>query len=282
MAQQVWVNASTSVVQIDSSQIISGNPAIVYLSTIYSPGTVITVRDIAGQASPNKSIIVSTTKDLHFLDGTQVSSYSITQPYGYLTVNPKTSTIWALMNTFAFPDQSAAALVNSITATNVTASTLYSYQALISTAAISSISTDIAYVRTNLSVGQSTLANDLYLRSTLTAIGGISTAATLFASTSVTTRSLIASSTIQTPFAQLQFSTGLALDIAGTTRTAGLISTIGPVYVGGLISTTSDLGVGGNALVAGQLRVGAHTFLQSSLSTVGSFTLGGAANLTSP
>ena len=281
MAQQVWVNASTSVVQIDSSQIISGNPAIVYLSTIYSPGTVITIRDIAGQASPNKSIIVSTTKNLHFLDGTQVSSYSITQPYGYLTVNPKTSTIWALMNTFAFPDQSAAALVNSITATNVTASTLYSYQALISTAAISSISTDIAYVRTNLSVGQSTLANDLYLRSTLTAIGGISTAATLFASTSVTTRSLIASSTIQTPFAQLQFSTGLALDIAGTTRTAGLISTIGPVYVGGLISTTSDLGVGGNALVAGQLRVGAHTFLQSSLSTVGSFTLGGAANLTS-
>ena len=281
MPQEVWVNASTSVVQIDSSQIVSGVPVVVYLSSIFATGSLITIRDIAGQASATKSIIVSTTKDLHFLDGTQVSSYSITQPYGFLTVNPRTSTIWALMNTFAFPDQSAAALVNSINATNATTSTLYSYQVLVSTAAISSISTDTVFVRTNLSVGQSTLANDLYLRSSLTAIGGISTAATLFASTAVTTRSLIASSTIQTPFAQLQFSTGLTLDIAGTTRTAGLISTLGPLYVGGLISTTSDLAVGGSTLVGGQLRVGGYTFLQSSLSTVGSFTLGGAANLTS-
>jgi predicted acyltransferase (DUF342 family) len=281
MDQQVVVNASTSVVQIDTSQITAGSPAVVYLSSIYAPGTLITIRDIAGQASATKSIIVSTTSGVNFLDGAQVSSYSITQPFGFLTVNPKTSTIWALMNTFAFPDQSAAALVNSITATNATASTIYSYQALISTAAISSISANIAYVRTNISVGQSTIANDLYLRSSLTVIGGISTAATLFASTSVVTQSLIALSTIQTPFAQLQFSTGLALDIAGITRTAGLISTVGPLYVGGLISTTSDLGVGGSTLIGGQLRVAGYTFLQSSLSTVGSFTLGGAANLTS-
>ena len=275
------MNASTSVVQIDTTQITTGAPAIVYLSSIYAPGTLITIRDIAGQASATKSIVVSTTSGVSFLDGAQVSSYAITQPFGFLTVNPKTSTIWSLMNTFAFPDQSAAALVNSITATNATTSTLYSYQAIISTAAISSISTDTAFVRTNISVGQSTIANDLYLRSTLKVIGGISTAATLFASTSVVTQSLIAASTLQTPFAQLQFSTGLALDIAGTTRTAGIISTAGPVYVGSLISTASDLGVGGSTLIGGELRVGGYTFLQSSLSTVGSFTLGGAANLTS-
>jgi hypothetical protein len=210
-----------------------------------------------------------------------VSSYSITQPFGFITVNPKTSTIWALMNTFAFPDQSAAALVNSITAVTGTTSTLYSYQALISTAAISSISTDTVFVRTNLSVGQSTITNDIYLRSTLTAIGGISTAATLFASTAVVTRSLIATSTLQTPFAQINFSTGLALDVAGSIRTASTISTLGPLFVGGLISTASDLAVGGSTLIAGQLRVGAHTLLQSSLSTVGSFSLGGIANLAS-
>lgn len=281
MPQQVYVNASTSVVQIDSSQIITGEPAIVYLSSIYAPGTLITIRDIAGYASATKSIVVSTTQGLHFLDGTQVSSYSITQPFGFITVNPKTSTIWALMNTFAFPDQSAAALVNSITAVTGTTSTLYSYQALISTAAISSISTDTVFVRTNLSVGQSTIANDIYLRSTLTAIGGISTAATLFASTAVVTRSLVASSTLQTPFAQLNFSTGLALDVAGSIRTASTISTLGPLFVGGLISTASDLAVGGSTLIAGQLRVGAHTLLQSTLSTVGSFSLGGTANLAS-
>ena len=281
MPQQVWVNASTSVVQIDSSQITTGAPAIVYLSSIYAPGTLITIRDIAGYASATKSIVVSTTEGLHFLDGTQVSSYSITQPFGFITVNPKTSTIWSLMNTFAFPDQSAAALVNSITAVTGTTSTLYSYQALISTAAISSISTDTVFVRTNLSVGQSTIANDIYLRSTLTAIGGISTAATVFASTAVVTRSLIATSTLQTPFAQLNFSTGLALDVAGSIRTASTISTLGPLYVGGLISTASDLAVGGSTLIAGQLRVGAYTLLQSSLSTVGSFSLGGTANLAS-
>ena len=281
MAQQVYVNASTSVVQIDSSQITTGAPAIVYLSSIYAPGTLITIRDIAGYASATKSIVVSTTEGLHFLDGTQVSSYSITQPYGFITVNPKTSTIWALMNTFAFPDQSAAALVNSINAVTGTTSTLYSYQALISTAAISSISTDTVFVRTNISVGQSTIANDIYLRSTLTAIGGISTAATVFASTAVTTRSFIATSTLQTPFAQINFSTGLALDVAGSIRTASTISTLGPLYVGGLISTASDLAVGGSTLIAGQLRVGAYTLLQSSLSTVGSFSLGGIATLAS-
>jgi len=283
MGTQVWVNASTSVVQIDTSLAALPNPpAIVYLSSIYSPGNFITIRDIAGQASGTQKIIISTTVGTHFLDGPQVSSYSITQPFGFITVNPQTSTIWALMNTFAFPDQSAAAtLIGSLNANIVNTSTIYAYQALISTALISSLSTSVAYVQTNLSVGMSTIGNDIFLRSTLTAIGGISTMASMYASTSITTRSLISLSTLQVPRADFQFSTGTALEVGGAIRTASTISTIGPLYVGGAVSTMSDLAVGGSTLIAGQLRVGANTFLQSSLSTVGSFSLGGVANLAS-
>ena len=283
MGTQVWVNASTSVVQIDTSLAALPNPpAIVYLSSIYSPGNFITIRDIAGQASGTQKIIISTTAGTHFLDGPQVSSYSITQPFGFITVNPQTSTIWALMNTFAFPDQSAAAtLIGSLNANIVNTSTVYAYQALLSTALISSLSTSVAYVQTNLSVGMSTIGNDIFLRSTLFAIGGISTMASMYASTSITTRSLISLSTLQVPRADFQFSTGTALEVGGAIRTASTISTIGPLYVGGAVSTMSDLAVGGSTLIAGQLRVGANTFLQSSLSTVGSFSLGGVANLAS-
>ena len=283
MGTQVWVNASTSVVQIDTSLAALPNPpAIVYLSSIYSPGNFITIRDIAGQASGTQKIIISTTAGTHFLDGPQVSSYVITQPYGFITVNPQTSTIWALMNTFAFPDQSAAAsLIGSLNANIVNTSTVYAYQALLSTALISSLSTSVAYVQTNLSVGMSTIGNDIFLRSTLFAIGGISTMASMYASTSITTRALTSLSTLQVPRADFQFSTGTALEVGGGIRTASTISTIGPLYVGGSVSTMSDLAVGGSTLIAGQLRVGAHTFLQSSLSTVGSFSLGGVANLAS-
>ena len=163
------------------------------------------------------------------------------------------------MNTFAFPDQSAAAsLIGSLNANIVNTSTVYAYQALLSTALISSLSTSVAYVQTNLSVGMSTIGNDIFLRSTLFAIGGISTMASMYASTSITTRALTSLSTLQVPRADFQFSTGTALEVGGGIRTASTISTIGPLYVGGSVSTMSDLAVGGSTLIAGQLHVGIH------------------------
>lgn len=101
-----YVNASTSLVLAQVS-------SIVYLSTLYSPGTLITIRDNNGAARLNSTITVSTTSGVSFLDGT--NRYTITQPYGFLTVTPRTSTIWSLVNTFAFPNQ-LIANVDSVTA----------------------------------------------------------------------------------------------------------------------------------------------------------------------
>ena len=163
MATTVYVNQSTSVVQIDSSQIVSGIPAVVYLSTLNAPGSLVTIRDIAGQVSLTKQIVVSTTYGNHYLDGPNISSYTITQPYGFLTVNPKTSSIWAVTNTFAFPAESSAATIQSLTATRVDASTIHGYEGVFSTALISSLSSDAIYINRYLSSGKSTILNEPWM-----------------------------------------------------------------------------------------------------------------------
>ena len=150
---EYYITRSTTLLQIDSS--ISINP-IVYLSSLNSPGALITIRDIAGAirynstAPPasNNIITLSTTQGITFLDGGGPSNnvYRITQPYGFLTVIPKTSSIWGLLNTFAFPDATAAANIQNLTASSITISNSYLRTAYISSANISTIT--IAAIQT--------------------------------------------------------------------------------------------------------------------------------------
>ena len=114
MSEPIVVNQSTSVVQVDTSTLVYPNSAVVLLSTLTAPGTIITIRDITGYASTNRGIAVSTTKGVHYLDGPGCNVYNINQPYGFLTVTPRTSNVWAVINTFAFPDQAAHPSVEGI------------------------------------------------------------------------------------------------------------------------------------------------------------------------
>ena len=139
MASQIYVNQSTTLVQVDTYKFNYPNNAIVYLSSINSPGALITIRDGYGLASTNRGIIVSTTNGLNFLDGPSCNAYTINQPFGFLTVTPRTTNIWAVVNTFAFPEQSAAANVNIINANLVTFSTSYTNNVFISTATTSTL-----------------------------------------------------------------------------------------------------------------------------------------------
>jgi hypothetical protein len=121
MPTDIVVNASTSLVMVNTSLLSPGDNQVVLLSSIVNPGALITIRDYIGQCSTNKKIIVSTTQGLNFLDGPQTSSFEIVQPFGFLTVSPKSSTIWSLINTYAFPSQTAAN-VSNITVTTLNGS----------------------------------------------------------------------------------------------------------------------------------------------------------------
>jgi hypothetical protein len=114
-----YINASTSLIQAEAS-------TIVYLSNLNAPGSLITIRDYAGNASSNSPIIISTTFGNSFIEfqgGYNVSSYVINQPFGFLTVSPRTSSMWTLVNSYAFPNP-VAAVVDQLTAKIHTVSSL--------------------------------------------------------------------------------------------------------------------------------------------------------------
>ena len=112
----VYVTASTSLLQVTP-------PISVLLSSINSPGQLITIRDYLGQCSPTSKITISTTQGLQFLDGPGVK-YELTQPYSFLTVTPKSENIWAVQNSFAYQNQSVA-IISNLTSKLFIVSTIY-------------------------------------------------------------------------------------------------------------------------------------------------------------
>jgi hypothetical protein len=112
----VYVTASTSLLQVTP-------PISVLLSSINSPGQLITIRDYLGQCSPTSKITISTTQGLQFLDGPGVK-YELTQPYSFLTVTPKSENIWAVQNSFAYQNQSVA-IISNLTSKLFIGSTIY-------------------------------------------------------------------------------------------------------------------------------------------------------------
>lgn len=273
MAQPILVTQSTSIVQVDTSQVIFGSPAVVLLSSLNAPGTLVTIRDIAGLASTNRGVVVSTTVGVHFLDGPSCNIYTINQPYGFLTVTPKTSSIWAVTNTFAFPEGSTAANVNQFTANFATISSLSANRAQLSTVGISTLSTDMTQVRYNLSVGQSTIADTGYVKGAFTALSSISTAGTVYAASSLVTRDILASGHLQVSCIQVQQSTGYALQVAGAAEFASTVSVLRDVYVGGNISTQGNVIVGGSLSMNGGLQL-SGTINAGNLSTTGFLGVG--------
>jgi hypothetical protein len=279
MAQPILVTQSTSIVQVDTSLVTVGSPAVVLLSSLNAPGALITIRDIAGFASTNRGIVISTTSGVHFLDGPSCNVYTINQPYGFLTITPKAPTIWAVTNTFAFPDGSTAANVNQFTANFATISSLSANQGQLSTVAISTLSTDMTQVRYNLSVGQSTVADSVYVKGSLTALSSISTAGGVYA-TSVVTRDVYARGHIEASCIQVQQSTGYALYVGGASQFASTISTLRDLDVGGNISTQGNLVVGGSISMNGALQL-SGTINAGNLSTPGFLNVGKEVNFQS-
>jgi len=106
------ITSNVNLLLIDTKVITKNNPYVAYVSSINIPGRIATIRDSTGYLSTPNSIIVSTTKNVLFGDGT--SSFSITQPFGYITLSSRDPNTWNIINTFAFPQPQGVANVSSL------------------------------------------------------------------------------------------------------------------------------------------------------------------------
>ena len=278
MAQPIMVNQSTTLIQIDTS-VLANSPHIVLLSNVNSPGSMITIRDTTGNAGQTNTVIVSTTIGVSYLDGggPHNNIYTINQPYGYLTVTPKTPNIWGVINSFAFPDASASANLNIINVSSINISTIgYIQHALISTASISTLCTNNVYITDNLSVGQSTIAHAGFYVCTIRSLHDIIASSNIYAGSTMSSLFGNFTSTLTVPYISTT-----DVWINGGLKTTSSISTSGPMFVGSSISTTGNLAVGASTFIQGQLTVLQAAFFRSSISTTGALNVGYEAILRS-
>ena len=112
------VTASTSVILVDTSILAAGQSTIVLVSSQTPAGRTVTIRDSLGYLSSPQSIIVSTTNNVYFSDGT--SSIVISNPYASVSLSSKDANTWNIINTFAFPLNQTVANVKSLGASTIT------------------------------------------------------------------------------------------------------------------------------------------------------------------
>ena len=244
------INASTSVVQVPTSNLSTTSfTPVVLLNSVNAPGQLVTIRDFEGAASLQYPITVSTVSGVNFLEGPQVSSYTITQPFGFMTVSPRTPSIWNVMNTFAFPDSNAAANINTLNANLMVVSSVYaSGEVNMSSLNVSTLtvlqfidiaSTNIenAIVQSNVYVGE--------LLSTGSFFAGDASTLTLSVFSTATFNELLNASTINTSSLNAQ---SYAADSAFISSIqASSINVSAEILIGPNLTSSSRLVVYGNA-----------------------------------
>jgi hypothetical protein len=114
------ITPSSSVVYIDSTQFTG--PIVIELGSLKTFGTLITIRDIGGELSVTKPLILSTTEGVFFRDGT--SSFLLTYPYDGATVQPISSNLYDTLNIASFPIAAPYANLSSIDALIYTANSI--------------------------------------------------------------------------------------------------------------------------------------------------------------
>lgn len=263
------VNASTSVVLVDSTAIGPGQAAVVYLSSQVPPGRTVTIRDSAGYLSSPQSIIVSTTTGVQFADGT--SSIQFTQPFGSVTVSSRGATSWNLLNTFGFPLFNTVANVNTLTASTLVGDALQvggtlstnGIQARTLRASSTSqvegplfASTLVVGTLPNIQIPYETIPGysayvmgNAYTDSNVTILGNLSVASGA---------TFVSSATFQGPVTMQS-----SLTVAGPTTLQGPFQTLG----GGTFSAQS-MAIGSTLTVVGPLVANTNATVQSNL-TVG-------------
>lgn len=236
------VTPSTSVVLIDTASLAAGESAIVLLSSQTPPGRNVTIRDSLGYLSTPQSIIISTTQNIFFADGT--SSIKTSHPFTTLSFVSRDANTWNIINTFGFPSYDTVANVNSLSASTINGTTLQ-LGGEISTNTI--------------------IANSMYLTSSSQILG------TAFVSTLVVGTQ---DANIVTP--------GYSAYIVGSSYLSSNAVIGGNLNVNGVSQFRSSITVGGSLSVRNGLTIGGDITVQGNFQTLGNGQLQcGSANIQS-
>jgi len=107
------ITSNVTLLLLDTYTITSSNnPYIAYVSSVSVPGKIATIRDATGNLVNYNKIIVSTTNDVYFNDGT--NRIDITQPFGYVSLSSRDKNTWNVINTYAFPDPYGVTMISSL------------------------------------------------------------------------------------------------------------------------------------------------------------------------
>ena len=224
MAEPYIVTADTSIVQVDTSLNVDNN--IILLSTINSPGVLVTIRDTTGFASPSNRIYISTTEGVNFnsfadIYGT-VNLFTIYQPYGSITVTPKTSNLWAVVNTFAFSADQSAAKISQFTASTIASCNAFVGSINVSSIFASSLVTTEPYMAYNTITTTSTLFASTLQGAVLNVSSIIVNCNSPNYAIDINAQARITGSTIFTGAVGINTTTpGYSLDVAGTAHVTG-------------------------------------------------------------
>ena len=248
--QQILVNSNTSVLLLNTDTLPNNSNIVVLLSNANLPGRSVTVRDTTGDLSATKTIIVSTTSGIHFLDGT--TSIVLNQPFAFVTVANRDPETWVLQNTFAFPAEESAANVLSVNAKYIIASTIQAQNVFSTTQMIVSS----FFVENVVGANDFNAYGNLYVGSTTNVFNTKGNAAIQ--------ASLRVVSTI---------STGGSVFVGENLSTVSSAMIGGNLFVGGWLSTQ------GNLFVSGGVTSLSPSFF-SSLSTIGNIGIGSDVYMT--
>lgn len=213
---------------------------MVLLSSVQAPGRTVTIRDSVGYLSSPQSILVSTTRNVRFLDGT--TRAEIKGAYSYLTVQSYSPALWTKVNSFGFPVEQTVGSFQSLTTSSMLTSQLYA-SSLVSTAALQ--------------------AGELVVNSSLQGSGPA-----FFSS-------LIVGATLDSAFAYTTLAAGNSLGVSGSTSISSSLTVGSNLQVGGSFSTGGSLFVGGSISSLGPLYVQGSITGSGNISTAGTLTTNG-------
>lgn len=225
-SRDIYVTPSTSLVLIKNLSSLTN----IYLSSLYTNNFTVSIRDTTGLSSLQTTPVrISTIGGARFQDGT--SLYLLNQPYGFLNLSLRNSTIWQVLHTSGQPVTSAAANLSNLTVSTLYTSVLSTLQKFTSTLVVQTItsptalSLTIPFVLTTLSTpGFAQFQSTLDVYGTTTVDGNLTVSGATQIASSVNVSQLLPLSSI------LSISTSLGiggvLQVGGTTTLASTVGSL--------------------------------------------------------
>lgn len=225
--------AASTVTERTSVVLVSSIGTKIYLSSVGYPGHIVTIKDYTGVASQGNPIVVSTTNNVFFADGS--ISTLLMSPFSFLTVSSKTPLQWQILNNVGFLTTLSNSFVKTLTAGNAYLKIASTMTDVVSTSIVQNVN-----ITNSL-----TILGEVDILGDITVNGYVDLFSTLNVKESIS------------------FSTGLTVNgpvaIASTLFVRDAVSVEGDVFAGG------DIIVGENLYVSSVFRV-AQTLVPKELS----------------